>query len=298
MKSMPGKSAADLVSRVHEVVAERISSQSVPIDGEELAQLCPGKMLRTRLAGRLISAAPVKMSRGSVERICAATEMVHTASLCHDDVIDGGILRRERPALWRVTTTSGAVLIGDILLCEAMRLVIDTEGGRYIRLFVEKTHEVCSTEAEQELFLRDKVLDAETCERIARGKTGPLFAVIGHVCGGEDSGRVAALEEAGYQIGTAYQLADDLLDQCGDEESAGKTLGTDRGRRKFTLAQESASGGRAVEKRIGELCRGALGCVEGWPDLCKGMAAFFAHDLQPVFNQFSQNLDIRVRLKA
>jgi octaprenyl-diphosphate synthase len=244
-----------------------------------------GKMLRTQLAARLVSSGAVRARSQTVELVCAATEMAHTASLCHDDVIDGGFIRRGQPALWRLTSPSGAVLIGDILLCEAMDVIVDTEGGRYLSLFVAKTREVCQAEAEQELLPRDRLLDEQTCLRLSRAKTGPPFAFVGQVCGGSDRGLSLALAEAGYLIGTAYQLADDLLDVIGSEEEAGKTLGTDSKRRKPTLPLQSQQGRDAARRHIAESCSAALHCLAAWPQARRGVEGFLMHDVQPVLHR-------------
>ncbi len=221
------------------------------------SQLLPGKMLRTRMAARLSTRLTVPVE--TLQHVCAAVELTHTASLCHDDVIDNALVRRGQPALWRASSRSGAVLLGDLLLCEAMGLLTGTDGGRLVRPFLAKLRETCAAEAEQELRLRGREVGRDVCLRIARGKTGPLFAFVGLAAGGADAALSAALEEAGYRVGTAYQLADDLLDVEGCEEAAGKTLGTDVARRKFTLAQEPGprpkrhprTGGGAVRRSAG-----------------------------------------------
>lgn len=124
----------DLVFQVRRLVEERVAALPLPLDGHiRTAQLVPGKMLRTRFAAWLAEYGLVTIGFRSLTCACAATEMAHTASLCHDDVIDGGLLRRHRSALWRVTSASAAVLIGDVLLGEAMEVLLDTEEGRYIR---------------------------------------------------------------------------------------------------------------------------------------------------------------------
>ncbi len=138
-------------------------------------------------------------------------------------------------------------------------------------------------------------LDEATHLHLARGKTGPLFAFVGYVSGGEDEGLCEGLEEAGYRIGTAYQLGDDLVDVAGDERAARKTLGTDRMRRKFTLAQSSAGdGARAVRDRVRELCSGALGCVGAWPAVRLGLGRFLELDLKPALERAGARLDISV----
>lgn len=272
----------DFVARVRQLVADRIGVLPLPFVGEGvLPQLMPGKMLRTRLAARLLRVRPTALRHENVARLCAATEMAHTASLCHDDIIDRGLVRRGHAALWRVTSRSAAVLIGDLLLCEALDLLLHTESGRYMGSFVSKVREVCAAESEQELRWRGKPLDSHTCLRLARGKTGPFFAFVGQACGGDDKALSSALEEAGYRIGTAYQIADDLLDMTEKHAIAGKTLGTDSKRGKFTLAHDSVAGASTARKHVAELCSSALECLNAWPRAQDALAHFLVDDLQP-----------------
>ncbi len=251
-------------------------------DAADVGQLAPGKMLRTRLAARLAGACPGPADPLTLRRACAATEIVHTASLCHDDVIDNALVRRTRPTLWKEIGSTSAVLVGDLLLCDAMLLVVRTGDGRYSGTFVDKVQEICMAEAEHELRLRGKRLDESTCLRIARSKTGPLFAFVASVCGGGDEALSAALEEAGYEIGTAYQFADDIFDIVGDEAAAGKTLRTDLARRKFTLPQMSEGGRRSAEERVAGLCASACERLSGWPQAEAALADFLRLDLGPV----------------
>jgi octaprenyl-diphosphate synthase len=296
MKDERAIAYVDLVSRARRVLGRRVEALATFMGGKvPVSQLMPGKMLRTKLAARLVSNGSLPVDLRTLERACAATEMVHTASLCHDDVIDKSIVRRGRPTLWRATTRSGAVLVGDLLLCDAMELLLDTDGGRYVGAFVKKLKEVCLAEAEQELALRGRQLDEQTCLRLARGKTGPLFAFVGQVCGGDDEELSAAIEEAGYRIGTAYQLGDDLLDVVGEERVAAKTLGTDQRRGKLTLPQLSAQGPVRTREQIDRLCRCSIDCVSGWPGVRTGIEEFWDCDLQPILDGYGISSDVRVR---
>lgn len=249
-----------------------------------------GKLLRTGLGERLAESGGYRGDPGVLAHACAATELVHTASLCHDDVIDSGEMRRGMETLWKVITPSAAVLIGDMLFCEALEMLQRTAGGRYLASFIARIREVCITEIEQELLLRGKPLDDFTCMRIARQKTGPLFAFIGQVSGAEDPALAGALEESGYRIGTAYQLADDLLDRIGDERLCGKTLGTDALRGKYTLPQSPVNAG-AIQEKVAELCRSALECIERWPEARAGVEQFLAYDLKATFDRIHMEMD-------
>lgn len=194
-----------------------------------------GKMLRSRLALRVGLAANVPYS--TVLRAAAAVELIHAASLLHDDVIDGGFLRRGAPAFWVDRGIPAAILLGDLLLFKALELVSPVENSRLLPVIIKLTGEVCEAESEQELITRGKLADWETCVNTARRKTGALFAFAAHACGGDDAALSDALQESGYLVGTAYQLADDILDANGDTESAGKTLGRDEARDKTTAAR-------------------------------------------------------------
>ncbi len=225
------------------------------------------------------------MNPATVQAACAATEMVHTASLCHDDVVDNSMIRRSLPTVWRTSSPSGAILIGDLLLCEAMDLLISTENGRYLTSFMGRLTEVVRAEIEQELVWRGSAADAETCLRLARGKTGPLFGFVAGVCGGDDGALCGLLEEAGYRIGTAYQIADDLLDILGTESTVGKTLGTDSVRGKLTLPQLDDDGWRVAQENIRDLCTSAVELLKEFPKVQEGLTEFLIHDFRPVLDR-------------
>ncbi len=286
MEALDPRSFEDFVSGVRLLAEDRILkvlSQSTL--GIDVKVMMPGKMLRTHLAGRLCAGGWSSADRTTLQAACAATELAHTASLCHDDVVDNSLIRRSLPTLWRIVGSSGAILIGDLLLCEAMALLMEIEPGRLARGFLAKITEVVEAEAEQELLWRGKQVDLETCLRLARGKTGPLFAFVAGICGGEDENLCGLLEEAGYRIGTAYQLADDLLDILGAESTVGKTLGTDLVRGKFTLPQTGAAGKRAARANISDLCISAVELVNDYPKTREGLREFLRHDLHPVMEQ-------------
>ena len=263
-------------------ILRALSESTLDID---VQVMMPGKMLRTRLAGRLCAGGGSSVNRTTLQAACAATELVHTASLCHDDVVDNAMIRRSLPTLWQALGPSGAILIGDLLLCEAMGLLMEVERGRLTRGFLTKVTEVVESEARQELVYRGKQVDVETCFRLARGKTGPLFAFVAGICGGENEALCGLLEEVGYRIGTAYQLSDDLVDILGTEGTAGKTLGTDSIRGKFTLPRIGEAGERTARESISKLCISAVELLGDYPKTQEGLREFLCRDLQPVMEQ-------------
>ncbi len=242
-----------------------------------------GKMLRSRLIFRVGSAAGIPYR--TQLHAAAAVEMVHAASLLHDDVIDGGYLRRGVPTFWVERGISGAILVGDMMLFKAVELACVVEETRLTSLLVRLTGEVCDAESEQELILRGKPASWDNAISIARRKTGALFAFAAGACGGSDATLVSTLTESGYAIGTAYQLADDILDSTGTEESSGKTMGSDEARGKTTAATLNASLTVQAVEFIDHLCIQAEQDLAPWPAVLGGWQAFMEEDMRPALKK-------------
>ena len=252
--------------------------------------LATGKMLRSRMAYRV---GPVSgIPRCDLVRGCAAVEMVHAASLLHDDVIDGGIVRRGAPTFWRERGIAGAILLGDLLLFKALDITCTTRpDGRWTSRLVRLTGQVCEAESEQELVLRGAESSWAGCVNIARRKTGALFAFVGYTLGNGDEQLQAALEASGYAVGTAYQLADDILDAIGTEESSGKTLGTDAARQKITAAsavEHALDIDPAAE--IQAFCRESEDRLQRWPAVRRAWSAYLDWDIRPAIDAILQRL--------
>ena len=241
-----------------------------------------GKMLRSHLTLRVGLATGVAFS--TLLRAAAAVELIHAASLLHDDVIDGGFLRRGAPAFWVNRGIPAAILLGDLLLFKALELVTPVENGRLLPVIIRLTGEVCEAESEQELVTRGRLADWETCVNVARRKTGALFAFAALACGGDDPILGEILREAGYAIGTAYQLADDILDANGSAESAGKTLGRDEAREKTTAARVQNHHNRAPAQFIERLCDQAVDSLAPWPAVQKAWVVYYTRDMKPVLD--------------
>lgn len=274
------ESTADIAANVRQLVLDVVQAPELPIrDVSMLASLLPGKMLRTHFGAALSLACGHPAGADVLLKTCAAVELVHTGSLCHDDVIDQALIRRSCPTLWRAAGASTAVLIGDWLLCCSLELVTQAADGLYAGAFLKMVREVCATEITQELVHRGHRLDEATCLQLARGKTGPLFGFVGHVCGGGDAILAAAMQEAGYRIGTAYQLMDDLLDCQGAEPTAGKTLGTDALRHKDTMAQHGPTAATITTDHIQRLCSSALDLLAAWPAARAALAEYLREHL-------------------
>ncbi|MFH0907738.1 MAG: polyprenyl synthetase family protein [bacterium] len=268
------------LDEVRKLMAESLADtvlHRLAIDCKSL--LGNGKMLRSRLAFRVGPDAGI--SHRTLLYSSAAVEMIHGASLLHDDVIDGGYLRRSAPTFWVERGVPGAILVGDLLLFKALDIIGQVEDGRLVHTLVRMTGEVCDAESEQELILRGKPGDWDSCVRIARRKTGALFAFSAHACAGTDAVLAEALTEAGYAVGTAYQLADDILDVKGTEAESGKTLGTDQGRAKTTAATVHLPDGVDTASYIDRLCEHADRALARWPKVRAAWQEFMTLDIRP-----------------
>lgn len=256
-----------------------------PSVGRVVEPLTSGKMLRGMLVFYIGSAADTRQDH--ILASAAAVEMIHAASLLHDDVIDGGKLRRGAPAFWREHGTQGAILVGDMLLFKALELIKAVNDDRLLLDLIDLTGEVCLAEVEQEMVLRGAPTDMKTVESIARRKTGPLFAFAASAPFSGNDAQYAALREAGYGLGTAYQLADDCFDRFGRADEADKTLGTDVGRNKPTAVNGSGGDRRQqTEQRIRELLSGAEHALKPFPETAAAYVRYIEEIASEAFDRF------------
>lgn len=242
-----------------------------------------GKMLRSRLVLSVGNANGV--SEQVLIHSAAAVDIIHGASLLHDDVIDGGILRRGAPTFWKKYGVNGAILFGDFLVFKALQLLVEVERQDLLQELIDMSTQVCRSEVEQELILRGKPGTWAECEQIARAKTGSLFAFAA-VAGGDGTAQQAdALREAGFILGTAYQLADDVLDASGNEEVSGKTLGTDNARGKTTAITASKNAPRDPLEYIFGLMDDSQSRLASWPHLHQAWGDFLQKTMKPVLDK-------------
>ena len=168
----------------------------------------------------------------------ALLEMIHMASLVHDDVLDKADTRRDLPtpnALWG---NELAVLLGDTLLAQAIVMGTEIGGSKFCRKMAEAMRDLCQGEVEQSTRLWDLDMTRAEYYEIIRKKTATLFAIAMSGAGylqGLDDEMVEHLNRMGTLLGIAYQIYDDCLDLTGADDEAGKTLGTDAEKGKLTL---------------------------------------------------------------
>ena len=278
-------SLAVRVDGVRKTIAACLDRTCVrPLTAELSEMLTGGKMLRSRLGFRIGNATEAPVA--PLTRTLAAIELIHAASLLHDDVIDGAAMRRGAPSFWVRKGTSGAVLLGDLLVCQAMMLISENRDLEFLTEFISLTSQMCDGEVEQELLLRHNVSSWQKSVDIARRKTGALFAAVAYYCGGADPALREALREAGYKIGTAYQLSDDLLDAFGEQTEFDKTLGTDKLHAKPTAASTWRGSHVDPARYIHDLCTEAEALLSPWPGVQAAWHAYLAEDIGPAINKF------------
>lgn len=195
-----------------------------------------GKRLRPLIA-LLSGGATGDVSNAHVE-LAMVIELIHIATLVHDDIIDEAERRRSQPTLNARWGNSLSVLLGDCLFAQALNLSTHFDNVEISRAIARAAREVCSGEIIQTQRRFDLHLGVEDYLRIVQMKTGSLFAAAGELAGILNEApppTVAALREFGMRVGAAYQIYDDCLDIAGTETTTGKTLGTDLRSGKLTL---------------------------------------------------------------
>ena len=202
----------------------------------EYALTNQGKQLRPSLVGCAGNAA--EGFDASLVKAAVIVEMVHLATLVHDDIMDEASVRRRRPTLCARSGNEVSVLLGDCLFARALELASDFPTTQVCRLVARATRNVCTGEIIQTLRFRKNLLDREQYLHTLKLKTAELFALsceLGGLISGLQEEALNGLREYGFSLGIAYQIYDDCLDIFGDEAQVGKSLGTDLATGKLTL---------------------------------------------------------------
>jgi octaprenyl-diphosphate synthase len=195
-----------------------------------------GKHLRPALVA--LTANTLGKANDSHVTVAVIIEMVHLATLVHDDVMDEGEIRRGRPTLAANWGNEIAVLFGDCLFAEALKLAASFPTPEICRAVAMATNTVCSGEILQTQHRRNFQFSRSEYFRVLEMKTAELFAISSELAAylsGASPAQRGALRQFGLAFGTAYQVYDDCVDLFGSEAAAGKSLGTDLAKGKLTL---------------------------------------------------------------
>jgi len=215
---------------------ERLLTEAAQRDhwllGPALQEVLPGRGKRLRpmltlLSGRLFDYDPRRL----VLMGCA-TEVLHTATLIHDDVVDESTLRRGAPTLYTRVGNAVAVLVGDYLFAKSAALATATGSLRVMELFAECVMLMVEGQIEEAARRPDAHLSLTRAayDRTIYAKTAALFGLscqTGGILAGAPDEAQEVLREFGTKLGLAFQIVDDVLDYAGDEATVGKPLGHD-----------------------------------------------------------------------
>ena len=222
---------------VDEKLREMVKSQEQVLTDASLHVIeAGGKRLRptvTILAYKALGGQDIR----KIVDIAAGFELIHSATLIHDDINDGGSTRRGRMTVYKKFGLHNAIVTGDFLFTKAFQL-----GGTFDRTVVDTTADACAALAEGEIlqnrYRHKKDLTIDTYLQVAERKTAqPIKAgdmVGGYLAGGPPE-EVASLGKYGLDLGVAFQIVDDILDFTGDEKKMGKMVGNDLKEGNLTL---------------------------------------------------------------
>jgi octaprenyl-diphosphate synthase len=195
-----------------------------------------GKRLRPLLV--LIAARACGYHGTSHVEAAAIVEFIHTATLLHDDVVDGSDLRRGRDTANAVFGNEASVLVGDFLYSRAFQMMVRIGEPRIMEVMADATNRIAEGEVLQLMNCNNPDTDEIRYFEVIRCKTAKLFeagARTAAVLAGADEAVERALAEYGMRLGTAFQLIDDALDYTGEAQETGKNMGDDLAEGKPTL---------------------------------------------------------------
>jgi octaprenyl-diphosphate synthase len=195
-----------------------------------------GKRLRPMLL--LLTADAAGGIRNDHLTLAAVVEMIHTATLVHDDVLDDAATRRHVATVNARWNNETSVLFGDYLFTHSFHLAASLKSTVACRLIGRSTNIICEGELTQIRERGNFELSEEAYLKIIDGKTAELCALccrLGALFADADDAVVIAAEQYGRSLGMAFQIADDILDLIGDERQTGKSLGSDFAKQKLTL---------------------------------------------------------------
>ena len=217
---------------------ERLAKETDGTLGDLLSYVLIGSGKRVRPTLVMLAARLGSPSQNNVEIVAQAVELVHIATLVHDDVIDKAAMRRGRNTVVNEHGVDTAVLLGDHIYTYAFQKVAELGNPLILKLLAQSTSIMCSGEIEQlKSRFQFNLSEAEYYSFIYK-KTASLFGVsarAGAILADQPIPVQLALEKYGVELGIAFQVTDDLLDITGEEAIVGKTLRTDLMNGKMTL---------------------------------------------------------------
>lgn len=244
---------------VDAVIAQRLTT-SVPLIGQISHYIIAAGGKRLRPALLLMMAGALGVQSPHRHTLAATVELIHTATLLHDDVVDESTLRRGRPTANETFGNPASVLVGDFLHTRSFQMMVEAGSLRILQVLSDATNVIAEGEVQQLINMHDASLDEAGYLHVIRSKTAKLFEAstqIAAILAGASAEVEAAAATYGQALGTAFQIIDDVLDYDGDAAELGKNLGDDLREGKCTLplivamqrgsAEQAAVVRRAIE---------------------------------------------------
>lgn len=236
--SSPGLSVISADMReVDAVITHRLTS-GVPLVGQVSRYIIGAGGKRLRPALLLLTCGALGYQEAQRFNLAAVVEFIHTATLLHDDVVDGSSLRRGNATANETFGNPASVLVGDFLYSRAFQMMVDAKDLRIMEVLADATNVIAEGEVLQLMNMHDATLDSAGYLHVIRSKTAKLFeasARVGAILAGAPPALEQACADYGQALGTAFQVIDDVLDYAGDSEKMGKNLGDDLREGKTTL---------------------------------------------------------------
>jgi len=235
-ESVKGLVAGDLLA-VDTVIRKRLASDVVLVN--QIAEYIinsGGKRLRPLVV--VVAARACGNDDSRPAEAAAIIEFIHTATLLHDDVVDGSTLRRGRDTANSVWGNEASVLVGDYVYSRAFEMMVSLGSMRIMDVMASATNKIAEGEVLQLMNAHDPDTSEERYFEVIYRKTAKLFEAgtqVSAIIAGADPAREAAMAAYGKHLGTAFQLIDDALDYRADREELGKNLGDDLAEGKPTL---------------------------------------------------------------
>ena len=223
-----GPVAGDL-PRVDEALLSLTETQP-PWLGEMLQPMLTGGGKKLRPAIALLSGRFGDYDVGLLVPLAASVELLHTATLVHDDVIDDAPQRRGKPTAAALFGNPASVMLGDYMFAHAADFVAQTGNIRVVRNFAGTLRVMANGELQQDISAFEYSEDVQSYLDRIGGKTASLFATAaesGAIVSGAPEPQVVALRRYGESLGMAFQIVDDILDFTGDPDAMGKPVGSD-----------------------------------------------------------------------
>ena len=235
-----------------QVIAQRLDT-SVALIGQISRYIIAAGGKRLRPALVLLTAGALGVENANKHKLAAVVELIHTATLLHDDVVDESTLRRGRPTANETFGNPASVLVGDFLHTRSFQMMVEVGSLPILQVLSDATNVIAEGEVLQLINTHDANLSEAGYLHVIRSKTAKLFEASAQVAAqlaNASPDIEAACATYGQALGTAFQIIDDVLDYDGDSQEMGKNLGDDLREGKNTLpliiAMQRASANEAA----------------------------------------------------